>query len=111
MKKENNLYDISADLAQMFGEPDSEQRAQAIEQAWAEYNAQVLYDTRKRMKMTQSVLAQKIGANKGYISRVERGLTIPSVGTFYRMIAAMGCRVEILYPDGTGSAVAARNII
>lgn len=102
--KRDDLYDVSADLVREFGEQGSEQRAEAIEQAWAEYNAQVLYDTRKKMKMTQSALAEKIGADKGYISRIERGLTIPTVGTFYRIVAAMGCRVEIMSPEGIATS-------
>ena len=34
-------------------------------------------------------------ANKGYVSRLERGLTIPSVSTLYRIAAAMGLAVEL----------------
>ena len=45
--------------------------------------------------MTQSELANKIGTDKSYISRVERGLTIPSISTFYRMVSAMGLSVEL----------------
>ena len=45
--------------------------------------------------MTQSELAEKIGSDKSYISRVERGLTVPSISTFYRMVAAMGLSVEL----------------
>ena len=67
----------------------------AEEQAWEEYNAQILLDARKESGMTQSELANKIGTDKSYISRVERGLTIPSISTFYRMVSAMGLSVEL----------------
>ncbi|MCR5394231.1 MAG: helix-turn-helix transcriptional regulator, partial [Bacteroidales bacterium] len=40
-------------------------------------------------------LAERIGANKGYISRIERGQTIPSIATFYRIVSAMGLSVEL----------------
>lgn len=66
-----------------------------VGQAWEEYNARILLDARKESGMTQSELAEKIGADKSYISRVERGLTIPSISTFYRMVSAMGFTVEI----------------
>jgi transcriptional regulator with XRE-family HTH domain len=33
---------------------------------------------------------------KGYISRVERGLTIPTVATLYKIVAAMGLRVVFI---------------
>ena len=46
--------------------------------------------------MTQSELTEKIGSEElYYISRVERGLTVPSISTFYRMVTAMGLSVEL----------------
>ena len=45
--------------------------------------------------MTQAELAARIGADKGYISRVERGLTIPTVSTLYKIAAAMGLVVTL----------------
>lgn len=86
---------MSEELNRTFGAPGSESRRQAEDQAWEEYNAQILLDARKESGMTQSELAAKIGADKSYISRVERGLTIPSISTFYRMVSAMGLTVEL----------------
>ena len=54
-----------------------------------------LLDARKNAGLTQAELAQRIGADKGYISRVERGLTIPTVSTLYKIAAAMGMTVEL----------------
>jgi ribosome-binding protein aMBF1 (putative translation factor) len=88
-------YNVSEELNQTFGAPGTESRKRAEEQAWEEYNAQILLDARKESGMTQSELAAKIGTDKSYISRVERGLTIPSISTFYRMVAAMGLSVEL----------------
>jgi ribosome-binding protein aMBF1 (putative translation factor) len=88
-------YNVSEELNITFGAPGTESRRQAENQAWEEYNAQILLDARKKSGMTQSELADKIGADKSYISRVERGLTIPSISTFYRMVSAMGLSVEI----------------
>jgi ribosome-binding protein aMBF1 (putative translation factor) len=88
-------YNVSEELNRTFGAPGSESRKQAEEQAWEEYNAQILLDARKESGMTQSELADKIGTDKSYISRIERGLTIPSISTFYRMVSAMGLSVEL----------------
>ena len=60
-----------------------------------QYNAQILLDARKNAGLTQAELAQRIGADKGYISRIERGLTIPTVSTLYKIAAAMGMTVEL----------------
>ncbi len=88
-------YNVSEELDRTFGAPGTESRRQAENQAWEEYNAQILLDARKEVGMTQSELAEKIGTDKSYISRVERGQTIPSISTFYRMVSAMGLTVEL----------------
>ncbi len=88
-------YNVSEELNLAFGAPGTESRRRAEDQAWEEYNAQILLDARKVSGMTQSQLAEKIGTDKSYISRVERGITIPSISTFYRMVAAMGLTVEL----------------
>ncbi len=88
-------YNVSEELNHTFGMPGTESRKQAENRAWEEYNAQILLDARKESGMTQSEVADKIGADKSYISRVERGLTIPSISTFYRIVAAMGLTVEL----------------
>lgn len=31
-------------------------------------------------------LAKRIGTNKSYISRIEKGITVPNVVTFYRIL-------------------------
>lgn len=52
--------------------------------------------TCKAAKMTQEQLAKKVGTDKSYISKVEHGLIVPSIGMFYRMAAAMGYEVELV---------------
>lgn len=94
--KEMNLYDVSAELDEIFGPEGSESRLEAEKEAWEEYNAQILLDARKRIGLTQTQLAQKIGTDKSYISRIERGLTIPSISTFYRIVAALGLTVQLV---------------
>ncbi len=91
----DNLYDVSAELDRFLGAPGTESRRKAEDLAWPEYNAQVLMDARKNAGLTQMELAQRIGADKGYISRVERGLTMPTIATFYRIVSAMGLIVEL----------------
>lgn len=94
--KDMNLIDISAELEREFGAPGSRERLAALEHSWEEYNAQILLDTRKAVRLTQEEVARRAGTSKGYISRVERGLTIPTVATLYRLIGAMGMKIEIV---------------
>jgi ribosome-binding protein aMBF1 (putative translation factor) len=89
------IYDVSAELEKVFGVEGSSTREKAIEEAWEDYNAQILLDARKNSRLSQAQLAERIGANKGYISRIERGLIVPSIATFYKLAAAMGLSVEL----------------
>lgn len=95
MSKKNEIYDVSAELAREFGKVGTQTRAEATAKAWEEYNAQILLDARKNARLTQAELAERIGADKSYISRIERGLTVPTVATLYKIAAAMGLTVEL----------------
>ena len=95
MQNNEVLYDVRAELERDFGPKGSESRKLAEDKAWEEYNAQILLDARKNAGLTQQELAERIGVDKSYVSRVERGLIIPSVSTLYRIAAAMGLTVEL----------------
>ena len=96
--KNNMITDISAELDKEFGMPGTPEREQFEEEAYAFYTAQILLDARKEAKITQSELAKRINATKSYISRIENGTINPSVSTFYRIINALGMRIDIVKP-------------
>ncbi len=95
MKNSSNIYDVSAELERELGAIGTPEREANTNKAWEEYNAQILLDARKKAGLTQSELAKRIGADKSYISRIERGITIPTVSTLYRLVAAMGLAIEL----------------
>ena len=90
-----DIYDVSALLDEVLGKEGTPEREKSCEKAWEEYNAQILLDARKNARLTQAELAKRIGADKGYISRIERGLTVPTVSTLYRIAAALGLTVAL----------------
>ncbi|WP_059026573.1 helix-turn-helix domain-containing protein [Gabonibacter massiliensis] len=96
--KENMLIDISAELEKEFGVPGTPERARFDEEAYAYYTGQILLEARKEAKVTQSELAKRINTTKSYISRVENGVITPSVAMFYRIIGALGLKIEIVKP-------------
>ncbi len=96
MKTRNDFYDVGAELDRVFGKEGTDTYNKAIEEAWEEYNAQMLLDARKEAHLTQQELAEKIGVDKGYISKIERGLIVPSVATFYRITSAMGKQIALV---------------
>ena len=86
----NNMLDNTYGIA---GTPE---RESFRKEAYAYYTGQLIEQARKEAKMTQEELAIRMGSNKSYISRVERGRTEPKVSTFYRIASALGRSVELV---------------
>ena len=94
IKEDNNFTNVSALIDERFGEKGTESRAAAEEMAYAFYAGQIIEDARKKAKISQAELARRIGSDRSYISKVEHGKTEPKVSTFYRIMNALGCRIE-----------------
>ena len=92
------VLDYDAVLDARFGAEGTPERARAEEDAYAFYSGQILLDARKEAKVTQAELAERTQTTKSYISKIENGVITPSVGVFYRIIAALGMRVEVIKP-------------
>lgn len=63
---------------------------------------QIIFESRKHMKVTQQELAKRVGTNKSYISRVENGSVEPGAGMFLRILSALGLRFEVSQPLAFG---------
>lgn len=94
----HQITDYSAILETKYGKNGTPERTKFDEEAYAFYTSQILLDARKEAKMTQSELAERINVTKSYISKIEKGLITPSVATFYRIMNALGMRIEIVKP-------------
>lgn len=97
---DNIVRDYDAVLNEKYGEPGTPEREAFRAEAEAFYTGQILKESRKDVHMTQGELAAKLNVTKSYISRIENGLITPSVTVFYRIIEALGMRVEIVKPIG-----------
>ena len=93
--KENELFDVDAQLDAFLGKVGTPERRAAEEKANAFFTGQIIEDARKKANITQAELAERIGSNKSYISRVENGRTEPKVSTFYRILTALGLNIEL----------------
>ena len=98
MKKEKSkvIFDVDAQFDVAFGKEGTPERIAAEEKADAFFTGQIIEEARKNAHITQEELAARIGTNKSYISRVEKGRTEPKVSTFYRIVAALGLTVELI---------------
>ena len=94
-EKELKMFDVDAQWDAVFGKEGTPERKAAEDRANAFFTGQIIEEARKKANMTQAELAEKIGTNKSYISRVETGKTEPKVSTFYRIASALGLNVEL----------------
>ena len=86
----NKVYDFDVILDEKHGKVGTPERKQFRKEAEAYCVGQIISDTRKREKMTQSDLAKQVGVSKSYISRIEKGTVEPGAGLFLRILSAMG---------------------
>lgn len=92
--KNDDYFSVDTLIDERFGKEGTPSRAEAEEKAYAFYTGQIIEDTRKKVKISQAELARRIGSDRSYISRIESGQTEPKVSTFYRIMNALGCRIE-----------------
>ncbi len=98
MQQKNNISSFDEILDAKYGEVGSSERGAFRREAANYCVGQIILDARKHEHMTQSELAKKVGTDKAYISRIEKGIVEPGVGMFFRIIAALGLKVDIVRP-------------
>lgn len=96
MQQRNEISSFDAILDAKYGKEGTPEREQFRKEAYAYCVGQIILDARKQEHMTQSDLAKRVGTDKTYISRIEKGVIEPGVGMFYRIIDALGLKVDIV---------------
>jgi ribosome-binding protein aMBF1 (putative translation factor) len=79
-----------------YGHPGSPERIDFEAKAKAWYYAEILRDARKKEKITQKELAEKIGKKREYIALLEQGKTDMQLSTFLRISQALGLNFTLL---------------
>ncbi len=96
MKANNNLVSIDEIMDAQFGEVGTPQREEFRREAYAYYMGQLICEARKKEKITQSQLAERVGSSKSYISKIENGTIEPGIAIFYQIVSALGLRLELV---------------
>lgn len=98
MQVNPDVGSMDAVLDKLYGKVGTPEREEVRKEAYSYCVGQLISDARKQERMTQAELAEKVGTNKSYISRIEKGALEPGVGLFFRIIDALGLKVEIVKP-------------
>lgn len=91
-----DIYDYDAYMDEQYGALGSPERDAFHEEARNYMLGVILRNERKKQHLTQSQLAERVGTNKTYISRIEKGLIEPGFNLVARILEAMGRRLEIV---------------
>ena len=90
------LPTINDRLKDKYGAPGTPSREAFEARAKAWYYAELLKEERKRQKLTQQQLADKIGKKREYISTIERGNSDMQMSTFLQIASALGLRFSLV---------------
>ena len=90
LKTADELFD------ERYGKPGTPERIDFEAKAKAWYYAEILRDARKKEKVTQKELAEKIGKKREYIALLEQGKTDMQLSTFLRISQALGLNFTLL---------------
>jgi DNA-binding XRE family transcriptional regulator len=84
--KTNNIIEWDQHIDNKYGTKGSPKREKFEEEFEAFKIGVLIQEARKKRKMTQSELAQKIGTTKNYISRIENDASDIRLTTLMRII-------------------------
>lgn len=81
-----NIKTFSEHLDQRYGKIGTEKRTEFEIRAKSFAIGELIKEERKQAQLTQEQLAEKIGAKKSFISRIENGHSDIQLSTLYRLI-------------------------
>ena len=95
-KKLERLTTGSQHIDEKYGEDGTPSRTEFEAKAEAWYYAELLRDERKRQKLTQKQLGDRIGKKREYISALEQGKTDMQLSTFMLIANALGLKFSLV---------------
>ena len=84
--KNNNIKTFGQHLDKRYGKTGSERRTEFEIKAKSFAIGELIKEERKLAHLTQEQLADKIGAKKSFISRIENGHSDIQLSTLYKVI-------------------------
>jgi len=95
LNKKNTTFEEH--LTKRYGTTGTEKRVDFEIKAKAFMIGELIKEERNIAKLTQEQLAEKIGAKKSFISRIENGQTDIQLSTLYRLLEiGLGKKVDVV---------------
>lgn len=95
MSRFDNLNSFDEILDKKYGKEGSPERRAFDDECLSFYSGEILKNARKKARITQKELGDKIGKDAAYVSRVERNEIIPTIATFMKIISSLGYSMEL----------------
>jgi HTH-type transcriptional regulator / antitoxin HipB len=96
MIKKKHTTTFDEHLVRRYGNRGTKKRTEFEIKAKAFLIGEVIKEERRLAKLTQEQLAEKIGAKKSFISRIENGKSDIQLSTLYRLLEfGLGKKVEL----------------
>ena len=96
--KNKNVKNFSQHLDERYGKTGTKKRTEFEIKAKSFAIGELIKEERKQAQLTQEQLAEKIGAKKSYISRIENGKTDIQLSTLYRLIEfGLGRKINLTF--------------
>ena len=89
-KKLEQLATTNQLLDEKYGVSGSPERADFDAKAIAWYYGSILRERRRKLKLNQRQVAEKVGREQTYIARVERGKADVQLSNYLRIAAVLG---------------------
>ena len=96
IKLGSGFVDAEDILSAEAGAEGTKERAEFDAKAMAWYYGEILKSRRKEIGLTQQQLAENLGRERTYISRIEKGETDMQLSTFLRIAHSLGLKIALL---------------
>lgn len=93
MLQNPDIHSYDEVMDSLYGAPGTRRREEFRREAYSFCAGQIIRDARLQEGLTQTQLAERVGAKRSYISRIERGGVEPSAGLFLQIINALGLSI------------------
>ena len=97
MTEKKDITTVEEHFTKRYGETGSASRIEFEIKAKAFMIGEIIREERRLAKLTQEQLAERIGAKKSFISRIENGQSDIQLSTLYRLLeVGLGKKLELI---------------